>query len=291
MRGVRTWLVAAFVFFLAVGLADQLWQPLAMVVFVIPVVVLVGLVVLLTSIIETVSTAWLALLVLPVAAVAKLTLGGPGTEAPLIPTLFELFSIGIGLFIVCELGRSLRFIERTVRDFAIPELSNSPLSFDASQGRLYQELRRARRYRRHLSVMALAVDPDTMAEEAVDDSLLMEMQRTNVVRFANAQVGTLLLEETNGCQIVTRRNGHFLVLLPETDPEGMAALSRRLEEEAQSRLGLRIRVGSASFPRDEVTLKRLVETAEAQMSVSGAPRIRELERVRRRSLSDASLNR
>jgi GGDEF domain-containing protein len=78
-------------------------------------------------------------------------------------------------------------------------------------------------------------------------------------------VADVLSQEVSHCDLIARRNDHFIMLLPETDREGANALARRLKETVEARLGLNLQAGTACFPEQEVTFTGLLERAELEM--------------------------
>ncbi len=116
---------------------------------------------------------------------------------------------------------------------------------------LAREQSEARRYNRHLSCLMIDLDNfkmvnDTYGHKAGDTAL--------------QQVATILAEAVRGSDIVFRYGGEeFLVLLPETDLEGAAALAEKIRTSAASRsfgdgehiFSLTLSVGAARLSDNE----------------------------------------
>src|SRR5262249_34946367 len=83
-------------------------------------------------------------------------------------------------------------------------------------------------------------------------------------------------EETTGSTVIADRGEHFLVLLPESNRQEAEQVAQRIGRAAEERHGMKVRYGIASFPHQEITFDKLLETAEAELRA-----IRRAERERR----------
>jgi GGDEF domain-containing protein len=79
------------------------------------------------------------------------------------------------------------------------------------------------------------------------------------------KVGALLDEQTAGSAVIAERDGHFLLLLPEAGRQEAERVAKRLEQVAADRHGIDLRFGIASFPHQEITFDKLLETAETDL--------------------------
>jgi GGDEF domain-containing protein len=136
-------------------------------------------------------------------------------------------------------------------------------SFENGQQEIFREIRRARRYERPLSLLAIGAEAP-LSTTAIEH-LIEDLRRDAMGRVANSRVAKLLLEETGGSDVVTRRGEHFLLLLPETDAQGASLVGQRLARAAARRWGLDLHCGISSFPDGEVTFDGLILEAESQM--------------------------
>ena len=93
-----------------------------------------------------------------------------------------------------------------------------------------------------------------------------DMQRELVEKYVLARTARLLRDRLEDSAIVTQRNNHFVVLLPETPWEELPAVLRTLDNAAQEQLGLTLSIGVATFPDQAITLEGLLEQAEADMA-------------------------
>jgi hypothetical protein len=136
-------------------------------------------------------------------------------------------------------------------------------SFEKGQGEIYREIRRARRYHRPLTL--LAVSPKDGAVKVSLDRFIREFQRDTVDKYITARVAEFLSSAMKDCDIITHRNGHFIMLLPETDREKAKEVVASLETAARESLGLDLKFGLSVFPEEEVTFVSLLERAESHL--------------------------
>jgi diguanylate cyclase with GGDEF domain len=100
------------------------------------------------------------------------------------------------------------------------------------EGAAMDEIHRARRYGRPLTVVAFATDRRSHA----------------------AAIATELSSRARANDIVGFHGGSTVVaVLPETDDDAATTVVRRLSEAIDDALASRVRVGMTAFPRDEVT--------------------------------------
>ena len=106
-----------------------------------------------------------------------------------------------------------------------------------------------------------------------------------------ARMAEVLSEEMKDCSIITRRNGHFITLLPETDRGEAHELMDTLKMAAKEKLGVDLRMGLSCFPDDEITFVHLLERAEDDMNGTAVSDSREdlTERLTSESNSTLSL--
>ena len=138
----------------------------------------------------------------------------------------------------------------------------------ASEGQsiLYREVRRARNHQRPLSIMAVAVDENTMKGSV--DRMVKEAQFSIIRQYTLSDVSRTLCDKLEDCDIVVQTNNHFLVVLPETKPEDLPGLIERLQKQIAEQVGVEIKVGTASLPQDSFTLEGLLDKATMELQGS-----------------------
>ena len=178
--------------------------------------------------------------------------------------VFELAAVGGTVLLLISFRNRLGRYERTLADAFAVAGSPRPMSFDEGQPYLYQEVRRARRYDRKLSVLSLAPAPESLDHD--NELLVGDLWPALLERHAESRLAGILLGETNGCEIVTQRDNHFVILLPEADRHDAEELVGRLRSLVELRLGLQLQVGVSSFPDENITFDQLVASAEDEMA-------------------------
>ena len=199
-----------------------------------------------------------------------------------VPWLLESLYVAGTLALAARLGRILESADSALETLGMGQGTERVASFDESQGEIYREIRRARRYERPASLVALSV---AAGEDRAPGQLLREAQQALAQRYADGQVARLLLEETDAAAVITRRNSHFVVLLPEVDAVRARHLVLRLGNTVAARWKLRLCAGTASFPDQEVTFEGLLERAESELGAqrrASRPALSRLEGERER---------
>jgi GGDEF domain-containing protein len=174
----------------------------------------------------------------------------------------------VSVWLAHQIGGLLEELRTAVVNTLIAEFHDRTRPFDQGQETMFREIRRARNFRHPVALMA--VSPTDQSVELSFDRLSRDVQRETVQSYLTAQIGALLSEETKDCDIVTRRNGHFLALLPQTDRQSARQLMERLKAVSKERLGLDLRIGLSTFPDEEVTLVSLMDRAETNLNRDSA---------------------
>ena len=188
-----------------------------------------------------------------------------GIRLPL--TITEGCAILVTILLSRKVVQSIAEFERAAIDAILMQQDRQLSSFDMQQAEIYREIRRARQFNRPLALVALAPTP-----QSVEHSLsrfVQEVQQKAVETYVHARVAEVLSDEVSHCDLIARRNSHFVMLLPETNGAGANALARRLKDAVEARLGLKLHAGTACFPEQEVTFSGLLERAEAEMRQGG----------------------
>ncbi len=81
--------------------------------------------------------------------------------------------------------------------------------------------------------------------------------------------------------MIVRRNDHFLSHPSGNQPEHLPGLIDRLRQQVSAKVGVELKIGTASLPIDGFTFDGLVEKATTEMEGDhGAFRAIEIERLR-----------
>jgi len=189
---------------------------------------------------------------------------GYGIVGPNLPlTITESCAIIVTIVLSRQIVKSIAEFEQAATDALLIQLDRQLSPFDMGQTEIYREIRRARQFNRPLALVTLAP-----TEQSIQQSLnrfIEEVQHKAVETYVHARVAEVLSNEVSHCDLIARRNNHFVMVLPETDREGAQALASRLREAVETKLGLKLQAGTACFPEQEVTFTGLLERAEAEM--------------------------
>ncbi len=263
MGGLRLRLTG-LVFWLAVLYnIERLGQPVNIASFVYVIVALSAGVIVLTPLPRQLRVHWLLLAVLLAYLVLKPLLGYPVLGEALPLTVLEISSLSITVLFARQIARDLDDLGAELARLAIGPLTHAAKAFETSQGQMYREIRRARRFHRPLTVLTIAPTVSTIQQQR--DRFREEMQRLAAKKYIGARLANFLLHELKDSDTVAQRGDHFVVLMPETTRENGAKAAARLAKGAWEQLGLEFAVGLAAFPSEAATLETMLEVAEADM--------------------------
>ena len=192
--------------------------------------------------------------------ITKFVRGYPigGTALPI--TLTECLALTVT--IVLARWVALQFDDLRAAIFAnlVADLQNRTQPFGSGQGELYREVRRARHFQRPLSFIAVAPAPGALAP--VKDRLMKEVMQRMLDRYVAARLADLLSRRLKDCDVIAQRNDHFVAALPETSRDMALKMTRQLQAEARSELGIELNFGLSTCPDEEATFIGLLERAE-----------------------------
>jgi GGDEF domain-containing protein len=203
-------------------------------------------------------------LMLPFYLVLKVALDGPIFQINLPLTVVEIMALGGTVFVTGEVTRRLNALESALQKLLLGHVGQDVEPFETGQGHIYREIRRARHYQRPATLLAISIADNTLEQSF--DRFLAELQQETTKKYMRARVADFLKRELRDCDVVARRDHHFVALLPETGRQNVEPVLKRLERAAAEQLGLNIQVGVATFPDEAVTFETLLERAEAKMA-------------------------
>jgi len=177
--------------------------------------------------------------------------------------LLEFGGTGVTIALAASLARRLALADEVLHEFAVGTTREAIEPFSRTQGEMFREVRRARRHERPLSLVALSASgPQPPAALA---QILEQARRESADRYVTSKVAALLEDQTAGSSVIADRGDHFLLLLPEAGRQEAEQVAKRLERAASERHGITLRFGIASFPHEEITFDKLLETAESEL--------------------------
>jgi GGDEF domain-containing protein len=268
MKRLRYWFAGTCIWFFFLYNIERLGQPVNIASPVYVFAVACALCVILLRPLHRMPLYWPFLMALAPYFVLKNQLGYSLSGENLPLTITEVCAIGLTILLTGQVARRLEVLEETVTDLTIRHLKEEVYSFNTGQGRIYREIRRARRYRRPVALLAITVTEESLQLSL--DRFIQEAQREIIKKYIAARIAELLVEELQDSDVIAQRNDHFITLLPETQQEDIPERIKRLETAAMEKLGLKIKIGVSTFPDEAVTFEQLLEQAETKMRLSAA---------------------
>lgn len=205
-----------------------------------------------------------AVVILPAVAflLLKSSMGQPLLGQAAASTVAELSLIGASVFLARAVALCVAEFEQSVVHSMVEPPPDSYVPSQVGEPAMYREVRRARHYERPLSMLSVSVGPGQL--DLSLDRLFERVQREGIQKYLESQLIHLLAEETRDSDLITQRGGSIFALLTETEESNAQLLGNRVSAIASDRLGLEIRVGVSSFPKQCLTLDRLFSEAETQ---------------------------
>jgi hypothetical protein len=185
-----------------------------------------------------------------------------GTSMPL--TVTEICAISVTTILARWISNGLSEFEDAVAHITIGQVEDMPDRNLHGQAEMYREVRRARRHQRPLSMLAIEIEEESI--EVALHQIVKEAQQTLMKRYVLSGVARALCDTLEDYNLITQEDDHFLVILPETTPDKLDELIRRLHNLVGEQVGVNLVIGSASFPGDAVTFESLMEKARKDAS-------------------------
>ncbi|HUT11662.1 MAG TPA: hypothetical protein VMY42_14270 [Thermoguttaceae bacterium] len=281
MKELRFRYAILLVWLVALYHAGSLLEPMGMATIIGPLAALIALLLLIVPQLHRMSLARLLVLSAGVLVLAKAWLKYPLSGSGFSATVTETCALAVALFLARRIGQSLDDFRAGIGRAMLSHVNERSLPFFSGQAEMYRELRRARLHRRPLSLMV--VSPRRQSIRVSFDRFLKKAAEDLARDYVTARIAEFLSIETKDCDVLTRRDDRFLLLLPETDREQACQAARRLEKAAQEKLGVDLDFGCAVFPDEEITFVGLLERAEANVR-NGAEGARAEARPDRRTV-------
>lgn len=188
-------------------------------------------------------------------------------------TLLQAFSVPIILMEVCFISlatllavwvnKAINEFESSIENITIGNHDKSPASDSEGQALLYREIRRARNHQRPLTLMKVEVDEKSI--EIALDRLVQEAQKAMKKQYALSNVSRTLCAKLEDSDIIVQKKDYFLIVLPETKPENIPGVIDRLRKQVSEKVGVNLKIGTASLPRDGLTFEGLLDKANMDL--------------------------
>ncbi len=277
MRQLRYLLVALCGWFFLLYNVERIIAPINIASFVYIFVPACTILLLLSVQLCKLPIQWLFALVLPPYFILKWFLGlGIGGDN-LALTIVEVSAISLTVMLTRVISVQLAEWQKVVTSLTIGEFNDDLQPFDTGQAQIYREIRRARRHQRAAALLAITAVEDSSGslEKRLEETSLYrfieEVKRETLEKYISARLADVLVTELGDLAIVTKRNDHFVTLLPETDRASLYEIVRKLQAATQEKLGLKLKIGISTFPDEAVTFETMLENAEAEMTNDRLP--------------------
>lgn len=272
MKSLHYKLIGVCLWFFFFYNIEKLFGAVNIATFVYVLVLVYAVLVILLRPLQRMALHWLLLLSLVPYFVLEVASGRP-MSFPLVVT--EICAIWITIALIKSTTDGMESMRETVAELTLGTLDKETDPFDTGQSRIYHEIRRARRFQRPASLLALSTTEQS-AQMSLD-RFVKEAQQEIINKYMKARVARFLAEELRDPNIILQRNDHFIVLLPEATREDAAEIIKQIKNAAQEDLGLDFQVGLATFPDEAVTFETLLQNAETEMNALGAERTGEVQ--------------
>ena len=238
-------------------------QPINIASFVYVYVAILIAVILLIRWFQRVPVYWTFLIALPIYFLLKVIFGYRIGGAALPITVTEISAIGITIILARQVGMRVEELQEAIIELTIGKSRDNASVFNVDQGQIYREIRRARRFHRPAALLAVSATDESM--KLTIHRFIRDAQREITKQYVNARMGSFLVNELDDFDIVTVRDDHFIVLLPELSRKSLPEVVNNLKRALSDNLGLESKIGVSMFPDEAVTLESLVEKAVAAM--------------------------
>ncbi len=191
---------------------------------------------------------------------------------PIVGGIYTYLSITEVSFILVlvvlahRLATVLWDFEDAVRAITMANAGRGVKTWEEASVDVKRALMLSRRHQRPLSVLVVEPDVDSAALRLND--AVLEVQRSMIQRYAVANLAGVIdrcIRRTD-LAVEQRNSGRFVIICPETHPEGAMKVSQSINASAK-KIGVPLACGTASFPGQALTLEELVRCAESNLSL------------------------
>ena len=256
-------MAALFIWFFFFYNIERLSEPINVATFVYIFVAVCAVFIILLPSLQRMPLYWAFLIALLPYFVLKIALGYQMGGAYLTITVTEVSAIWLTIVLSGQMGKRLGKIGDTIHILTLGQQTKRSLPFKEGQGLIYREIRRARRYHRPATLLAIAAEDASV--DLLLDRFILDAQREIIHQYVAARIATVLMEELQDSDVITQRNSHFIALLPETKRENVGEIIQKIEAVVKEKLGLKLKIGLSTFPEEAVTFESLLKNAETKM--------------------------
>lgn len=180
-----------------------------------------------------------------------------GAELPV--TITEISSVVLTGILARRTNDHLHQFEEVVEKIIVNFVGSSAHSLDEEQSIMYKELKRARLYKRPLSILTIRLTPDSVR---IQLPRILQQYKTGLLnQMATASVVESLDHTLFETDIIAYYKDKLVVVLPELSAENLDAVIQRVRQRVKTETELELLVGQANYPADAVTFESLLTIA------------------------------
>ncbi|RME48603.1 MAG: hypothetical protein D6796_06080, partial [Caldilineae bacterium] len=200
--------------------------------------------------------------------VAQVLMREPVFGASLPVTITEICSVVLTGLFARELNRYFAEFEEVVSKIVLNYAGTPPPLFAEEQGVMYQELKRARLYKRPLSVLVMKPHPNSLQQQLPQ---ILQTYRDGLVNhIAIAGITRLLDRELFETDVIAHYRDSLVVMLPELDATHAEKVVSRIQQVVKEKMSLDLDIGVAGYPADANTFESLLNTARQRAEATPA---------------------
>lgn len=181
----------------------------------------------------------------------------PNLTAPMV--ISELAILLVTVFIASFVSKSVANVEQVVEGIATAADDTRILSAAEGEQVINQELFRARRFNRPVSLLVLKID--SIAELQTRPLDRVKYQTVLQQRFIRNRIGQIAESVLYMSDPIAWNSDNLVICLPETSAEQAFTLAEQISHLVTGMLNLEVPVGSATFPDDGLIYSDLVAVA------------------------------
>lgn len=265
MSRLKLYLLATFTWVIVFYNMERLFAPINLASFVYVLAAVYAIIIILYAPIYGINRMALFAASLVPYFILKVAFGYSIGGANLPLTVTEIVSIGITMYLSWKIGHGLESLRSEILRLTLGPTNNmGAFPFQTAQAEFYREIRRARHYNRPAAV--LSISPEKQSVELSINRFIQEAQNSIIKQYIVARTADVLRSSFKETDVVTMRNDHFLVLLPETENKHVGIVIDRIQKTASEKLGLTLKIGVSTFPDDALTFESLIQSAEKRMN-------------------------
>jgi len=177
----------------------------------------------------------------------------------------EAAFLGLAALLAHRLASGLDALDAALAAVGFGDYPALPLEGPQATSEILSEMARSRRHDRPLSVAVIEPLADTF--ETAVEMAGEEVQRALRTRYVRGRLARVIADHLRRSDLLFEdpATGRFVVLSPETGPEGAELLIGRIRQ-AAGLLALEVRSGSASFPDHAIAFEQLLAQAEQRLA-------------------------